>query len=178
MSADGSVILQEYRIKKFIRRINPIEYVLYSTGQYVWSMEGRLYTVEHLSLIANKAVGVEAKTLADRGVGCLRQIKTYMDWFNGSGFDDFMMTMKVPILTFMPDWLYWHEVKRLRALRMVTENKELEEYYSEALAELLSIRSSFRRVEHGWRVHKGCDFDYVITLDGKAARVMGGNLIV
>ena len=178
MTTNAIHSFEHYRIKKFIRRINPVDYVSYSTGHYVWVMEGRLYTYEHLSLIAEKAVGAEAKALSDRGITCLHQIRTYMDWFKNSGFDDFMMTTHVPILTFMPDWLYWHEVKRLRLSSMVANNQDLRDYYDEALTELMNAKHSFTRLAEGWLVHRGEECDYIITEDGKAARLMGGNIIV
>lgn len=178
MTLSTCLDLEHYRIKKFILRINPVDYVQFSTGNYVWLMDGRTYTHDHLSLIAQTAVGAEFKAMADRGLVCLNQVRSYMDWFNQGGFDDFMMTTKLPILTFMPDWLYWHEYKRLRTLSLSTSDPNLSDYYTEALAEMLSIRNAFKKTEYGWLVQRGEDFDYIITDDGRPARVIEGNLIV
>lgn len=165
----------DYRIKKCIQRAHPIEFIELLNGCYRWSCDGQLLTLSDLVAMAEIG-GQEQRTTAliDKGRVALLQIEDYIRWFSSEGVDDFMMTGKVPFPP-MPDWLLWHELKRLQDLK---GDQDIQGFVRGVIAHLYPLINTYPLREQGWLLHSSTVYDYFLTHSLVSEKIKRGDNVV
>lgn len=154
-----------YRIKKLIQRADPIEFIQLIDGQYYWLCDGTPKQLDALiTLSRQRDLTPRLTTIIDKGVACLHQVERYLTWLNGDGLSDFMHCGITPFPP-IPDWLIWHENKRLHSCK---GDGEISVYFKQMISYLGRMAKCYPSHPDGWLIHSNPTTDYVINLNGKS----------
>lgn len=151
----------DYRIKKLIQRSNPIDFIELVDGRYYWSVDGELNQLAGL-LKLNEVCGHQPRIMAiiDKGITCLRQIDDYLTWYGNEGLSEFMHCGSAPFPP-IPDWLLWHELKRLHLCK---GEGEINIYIKQNIDNLYRVAKTYPSHPDGWLICSGSVADYVLTM--------------
>jgi len=165
----------DYRIKKLIHRAHPMEFIELVDGRYYWSCDGELKQLaELMKLTTQSGHAPRLAAVIDKGIACLHQIEGYLTWLGNEGLDEFMHSGRAPFPT-IPDWLIWHELKRLHSYK---GDREVAIYIKQHIDNLYLVAKTHKAHPEGWLIYSGAVADYVLTTNCIALKLERGGDVV